>query len=65
MKKLPLFSLGLLVLIFSCETESIRANDPSFVYNTDQQYSATESVLIDFENFTTGDIVAEITLNDL
>ncbi len=61
MKKMPLFLLGLLALILSCETETIRESEPSFVYNPDQQFSTTESVVIDFENYTAGDIVSEIT----
>lgn len=64
MKKLPLFSLGLLFLAFSCETEAIRKSEPSFVYNKNQQFVTTESFVIDFENFSTGDIVSEIVISD-
>jgi hypothetical protein len=68
MKKLPLFSLALLCFICSCETESDADSgleaQPTYRYNTDQQYTTTESFTIDFEDFNAGAIVSEIAITD-
>lgn len=64
MKNLPQLSLALLCCLFACETETEINGPPSFVYNTNQQFLSTESFVIDFEAFSTGDIVSEIFISD-
>ncbi len=63
MKNLNLCLLGLLFLILSCETEAVRENETIFMY-TNQQFTTTESFVIDFESYTAGDIVSEIMIAD-
>ncbi|WP_411895191.1 hypothetical protein [Winogradskyella sp. A2] len=68
MKNLPQLSLALLCVLFACEKDTdLNAQlnaDPLFVYDTEQQFLVTESFLIDFEEFTAGDFVSEITITD-
>ncbi|WP_400076672.1 hypothetical protein [Winogradskyella sp. R77965] len=68
MKNLPLLSLAILCLAFACETDTDilaeSAEQAFYTYNTEQQFSTTESFVIDFEEFNTGDIVSEIYIMD-
>ena len=64
MKNLRLISLGMLCFVFACETESLKAEETFYSYNTDQEYLTTTSFIIDFENFNTGDIVSDIPILD-
>jgi hypothetical protein len=68
MKNLPQLSLALLCVLFACEKDAdLNAqlnSEPLFVYDTEQQFLVTESFLIDFEEFSAGDIVSEITITD-
>ncbi|MFP4845151.1 hypothetical protein [Winogradskyella sp. PE311] len=66
MKNLPLFSLAMLSLVFACETDtdSQLTETINYRYNLDQQFSTTQSYIIDFEDFTAGDIVSEINIDD-
>ncbi len=65
MKKLPVLSSVLLCALFACETDSSEVvSEPSYAYNTEQQYLINESFIIDFEAFNTGDIVSEIFIMD-
>lgn len=65
MKNLPQFSLAvLLCCVFACEPATEVDAASSFVYNTNQQVLTTESFIIDFEAFNTGDIVSEIFISD-
>jgi hypothetical protein len=64
MKKLPQISLALLFALFACETESDITVESSFVYRTNEEFLTTESFIIDFEAFNTGDIVSEIFITD-
>ncbi|MEO1032687.1 MAG: hypothetical protein AAFX55_14840 [Bacteroidota bacterium] len=65
MKNLYLLMLAI-VLLFACESEmdSEPEAQPSFAYNTNQQFLVTESFVIDFEAFNAGDIVSEIFIVD-
>ena len=64
MKKLPHFSLALILSLFACENslDSQFEAQPSFAYDTSQQYLTTTAFVIDFENYNAGDIVSEIEL---
>jgi len=66
MKHLLLLALVISLLFFSCEAEvdSQPEMQPSFAYDTSQQYLTTEVFVIDFEDFNSGDIVSEIFLTD-
>ncbi len=64
MKNLPQLSLALLCCLFSCETDTAIDVSSNFVYNTNEQFLTTESFIIDFEAFNTGDIVSEIFISD-
>lgn len=63
-----LLSSVLLCFVFSCETDTdidIESVQQTFYeYNTAQAFSTTESFVIDFEDFNTGDIVSEIFIID-
>lgn len=69
MKQLPLLSLVLLFFIFACEPDVIDTDkltidtSPIFRYNTQQQFPLIQTAIIDFEKFTSGDIVSEVRLN--
>lgn len=66
MKHLSLLFLAILFSLFACETEvdSQFEAQPSFAYDTSQQFLTTESFIIDFEDFSPGDIVSEIFIMD-
>lgn len=67
MKKLYFISLTLLFFVFACETESLSNSDlntTTYRYDSEYQFSTIESFIIDFENFSTGDIVSEILITD-
>ncbi|WP_299361944.1 hypothetical protein [Winogradskyella sp.] len=66
MKNSLLLLLILLCSLFACETDSDSEFEvqPTFAYNTNQQILTTESFVIDFEGFNSGDIVSEITITD-
>jgi hypothetical protein len=68
MKNLPQLSLALLCVIFACEKDADLDDqlnsEPLFKYNTEAQFIVTESFLIDFEEFTAGDIVSQISIAD-
>ena len=66
MKKLPHFSLALILSLFACENslDSQFEAQPSFAYDTSQQYLTTTAFVIDFENYNAGDIVSEIEFVD-
>lgn len=68
MKNLPLLSLAMLCVVFACETDTDIGSEfveqTFYEYNTEQQFSTTESFIIDFEDFNTGDIVSDISIID-
>lgn len=67
MKKPYLLSLGILLSLFACETEStlfLNLNTTTYNYDSGQQLSTMQSFVIDFENYNPGDIVSEIAIND-
>ena len=67
MKTLTKISLALLCLVFACETESVSENQSQqafYVYDTSEQFTTTETFIIDFEEFNAGDIVTDITIED-
>lgn len=68
MKNLPQLSLALLCVLFACEKDATLDaqlnSEPLVEYNTEEQFLVTESFLIDFEEFTAGEIVSEISITD-
>ncbi|WP_157957223.1 hypothetical protein [Winogradskyella tangerina] len=65
MRNLPLLSLAIIFSLLACENEAdSQFNQPSYAYDTSQQYVTTESFIIDFEEFNPGDIVSEIMFID-
>jgi hypothetical protein len=62
MKNLRLLPLAMLCFVFACESESVAPKAAVYLYNTNQVYLTTESFVIDFENFDTGDIVSDIPI---
>ncbi len=63
-----MLSLAILCLVFACETDpdvdSETTQQIFYQYNTSQQFPATESFVIDFEEFNSGDIVSEVLITN-